>query len=125
MDENNRPVTDGSRQPAVPPMGANFRAGLAILQQTFTYAQDSGRDQWDFALEMDKLYETGMSISDFRWLVAKGFALHAQETSVYGDSGRSFRPSAGLNFTDTTCFVLTPKGAEFAIKLLKQSPDAV
>ena len=75
---------------------------------------------WDFALESDRLYATGLTISDLRWLVAKGFAEHGQETSFYGDPHRTFRPSRGLNFVPTSCFVLTPRGAEFAGRNLKQ-----
>ena len=79
---------------------------------------------WDFALENDHLYETGLTISDLRWLIAKRFAGHGQEMSFYGDPHRSFRPSDGLNFVPTTCFVLTAKGVEFAGKALKESTAA-
>ena len=77
------------------------------------------RTLWDFALENDRLYETGLTISELRWLVAKGFAEHGQDTSFYGDPHRSFRPSRGLTFVPTTCFVLTPQGAEFASRAWK------
>src|SRR5271165_6515421 len=119
MTDNNRPAGDSFGETAAPPIDRNFRAGLALLWQAYVYAQDAGAALWDFALESDRLYETEMTISDLRWLVAKGFAEHGQETSFYGDPHRSFRPSAGLNFVPTTCFVLTPEGAEFAGKILK------
>src|SRR5262245_48595904 len=112
MAENNRPVGEGVLGPAAPLIHKNFRAGLALLWQACWYARDAGADLWDFALEIDRLYETGVTISDLRWLVAKGFAEHGQERSFYGDAHRSFRPGAGLNFVPTTCFVLTPTGAE-------------
>jgi hypothetical protein len=118
MTENNSPVGDGSREQASPTIDANFQAGLAMLWQAYVYAQDAGAAPWDFALESDWLYETKLTISDLRWLVAKGFAEHGQETSFCGDPHRSFRPSTGLNFVPTTCFVLTPKGAEFAGRFL-------
>ena len=72
-------------------------------------------------MEIEKLYDSGLTISDLRWLVTKGYADHGQETSVYGDQHRSFRPSDGLTFTDTTCFVLTSGGAQFVEKALKES----
>jgi hypothetical protein len=100
------------------------RIGLVLLWRAFAYARDAGENLWDFALRIDRLYETGLTISDLRWLVAKGFAEHGQETSFYGDPHRSFRPSTGLNFVPTTCFVLTPKGAEFAGRVLKESAGA-
>jgi hypothetical protein len=114
MTENNSPAGDGSGRQTTVPIDDNFKAGLALLWQAYRYAQDAGAEQWDFALESDVLYQTSLTISDLRWLVAKGFAEHGQETSFYGDAHRSFRPSSGLNFVPTTCFVLTPKGAELA-----------
>ena len=80
------------------PMDENLRSGLALLWRAYMYAQDARVDLWDFALEIDNLYETGLTISDLRWLVAKGLVEHGRETSVYGDSHRSFHPSEGFNF---------------------------
>jgi hypothetical protein len=120
MTENNRPAGHGCGEPGVPPIDENFRAGLALLWQAYVYARDAGAALWDFALEADWLYRAGPTISDLRWLVAKGLAEHGQETSVYGDPHRSFRPSSGLNFVPATCFVLTPKGAEFANRILRE-----
>ena len=120
MTLNNSPEVDDSGEQAAPLIDANLRAGLALLRQAHLYALDAGADLWDFALENDHLYETGLTISDLRWLVAKKFAGHGQEISFYGDPHRSFRLSDGLNFVPTTCFVLTPKGVEFAGKALKE-----
>lgn len=124
MTLNKRSEVDDSREQAAPVIDANLRAGLALLRQAHLYALDAGADVWDFALENDHLYETGLTISDLRWLIAKRFAGHGQEMSFYGDPHRSFRPSDGLNFVPTTCFVLTPKGVEFAGKALKESTAA-
>ena len=122
MIENNGTTGDGScGEQAALPIDNNFKAGLVLLWQAYRYARDSGADLWDFALENDKLYDAELTISDLRWLVAKGFAEHGQETSFYGDPHRSFRPSKGLNFVPTTCFVLTQDGAEFAGMILKES----
>jgi len=119
MSENNGPTDDSGEQVA-PPIDENVRAGLSLLWQAYAYAQDAGADLWDFALEIDKLYETELTISELRWLVAKGFAEHGQEMSVYGDAHRSFRPSDGLNFAPTTSFVLTQRGIDFADKVRKK-----
>lgn len=112
---------DGCGGQAAPPINDNFRAGLALLSQAYVYAQDAGANLWDFALETDWLYRTDLTISDLRWLVAKGYAEHGQETSFYGDPHRSFRKSVGLNLVTTTCFVLTPKGVAFASSIVKES----
>jgi hypothetical protein len=124
MTEINGSTGDGFGEQAAPPMDDTFRAGLAQLWHAYVYARDAGAALWDFALESHRLYETELTISDLRWLVAKGFAEHGQETSFYGDPHRSFRPSVGLTFVPTTCFVLTPKGAEFASSILQESAAA-
>src|SRR5689334_16411549 len=98
MTGNNRPEVENSGEQATPLIDANLRAGLALLRQAYLYALDAGADLWDFAVENDRLYETGLTISDLRWLVAKTFSEHGQEMSFYGDPHRSFRRSAGLNF---------------------------
>src|SRR5271157_6088775 len=116
---NESPQVDDSEQQAAPLIDANLRAGLALLRQAHLYALDAGADVWDFALENDHLYETGLTISDLRWLIAKRFAEHGQEMSFYGDPHRSFRPGAGYFFEPTTCVVLTPGGAAFADHFLK------
>jgi hypothetical protein len=124
MANHNGSEFDESGQQAIPQINDNLRAGLALLWQAHRYAQDAGTDLWDFALESERLYAAGLTISDLRWLVAKGFAEHGLETSFYGDPHRSFRPSPGLNFVPTTCFVLTLKGAEFSGKMLKDLATA-
>jgi hypothetical protein len=124
MMGDDRPAVDDSGEQAALPINDNLRAGLALLWQAYRYAHDAGADLWDFALENDRLYETELTISDLRWLIAKGFAEHGQETSFYGDPHRSFRTSVGLNFVATTCFVLTPKGVEFVAKVWNESVGA-
>jgi hypothetical protein len=125
MTDDDGHAGDGSSgEQAALPIDISFEAGPALLWQAYRYAQNAGAVLWDFALENDKPYETGLTISDLRWLVAKGYAQHGQETSFYGDPHRSFRASAGLNFGPTTCFVLTPEGAEFANMVLKDSAAA-
>ena len=97
--------------------------GLTSLLRAYAYARDAGANTWDFALEIDKLYETGMTISDLRWLVARGFAEHGNEVSVCGDTHRSFDARAGFNFDTRTCLVLTADGARFAAGLVSASHE--
>lgn len=120
MSGHNTPWANCEELSTTAPLEENLRTGLAILWQAYTYATDAGAELWDFALEIDKLYATGLTISDLRWLVAKGFAEHGREMSVYGDSHRSFRPSDGFNFENETCLVLTPNGARLASNILSE-----
>lgn len=103
------------------PLSERSRDGINMLLQAYTCGQDVGTDTWDFALEIDALYESGLTISDLRWLVAKRFVEHGQESSEYGAPHRSVCPGAGYFFTPTTCVVLTADGAAFADHFLKPS----
>ena len=124
LANDNGSEADDSGKQAIPLIHDNLRAGLALLWQAYRYSQDTGAALWDFALESDKLYATELTINDLRWLVAKGFAEHGQETSFYGDPHRSFRPSTGFNFVCASCFVLTSQGAEFAHKVSNETVGA-
>jgi hypothetical protein len=121
------PLAGGAALLCAGPLDDNSRVGLMLLSQAFGYARDAQADPWDFALEVDALCATGLTISDLRWLVAKQFAEHGQETSVYGDAHRSFRRGDGFFFDHTTCVVLTPSGAAFVDNILRmpnQEPSA-
>ena len=122
MTTKSTPSACNAARSRTAPIDGNSRVGLAMLWHAYTCAQDAGADLWDFALEIVTLYESGLTISDLRWLVAKRFADHGQESSVYGVPHRSFRPGAGYFFEPTTCVVLTPGGAAFADHYLKAHP---
>ena len=95
-------------------LASGMKAGLAALLRAHVCAQDANADTWDFALHVSGLFQNGMSVSDIRWLIAKGFAAHGQETSVYGKPHRTFRRSDGFVFDVATCMVLTPAGVNLA-----------
>jgi hypothetical protein len=89
-----------------------FRSALAILLTAFDYAADSGADRWQFAIELPDLLAGGAALPDLRWLLLRGFAEHAKETTTPGDPARSFRPLAPTSFPPDTCLTLTPAGAQ-------------
>jgi len=95
-------------------LAPKFQAGLAHLAEAYHYAQDAGRDVWDFAVEIDSLSALGLTPSDLRWLVCKGYLRHACEITPPGEERRSFRPCGLLTFTRETCFVLTEAGTSIA-----------
>lgn len=98
-----------------------LRAGLALLWRAFICAQDTGASVWDFALRTGRLYEAGATSSDLRWMVAKGFAEHGQETSGYDDTHRSFLRGKGFFFNEHTCLIITPSGAALAEHVLGET----
>ena len=111
---DNGPRPDGRGKSNRLPISPGIRAALALLQHARECAKDARAPRWDFALEIGQLYAAGLTITDLRWMVAKEFVEHADETSIHGNEHRSFMPSRGLNFLPTTCVLLTIKGAAFA-----------
>ena len=99
-------------------LGSNAREGLAALLRAYTYAKDAAVDPWDFALEIEYLFESGLTVSDLRWLAAKKLAAHGREISDCGDPHRSFEGGGGLKFDSRTCLSLTEEGIAFAASFL-------
>ncbi|MGE5194233.1 MAG: hypothetical protein ACM3U2_17205 [Deltaproteobacteria bacterium] len=101
-----------------------FRPGLAILLTAYDYAQDSRTDAWQFAVEFPELLSSGATLDDVRWLIHRGFAEHAKETTVSGDDSRSFRPLAPTCFPPDACLVLTFDGATTLRSVIASKPPA-
>ena len=114
--------TDSPQDSTLLSIADSLRAALVRLWHAYDFARDAHAALWDFAVEIGRLYETGLTTSDLRWLLAKGFVQHGDETSVYRDAHRSFAPSDGFNFLATTCFVLTEKGAVFVSHVMNATP---
>jgi hypothetical protein len=88
-------------------------AALIPLLRSHEYATELGRDEWDFAVEIDSLRAAGLTNGDLRWLLCKGFARHAVETSSPQAPARSFAPLGPLMLAERCCFVLTVTGAAY------------
>jgi hypothetical protein len=106
-----------------PPITDGVRDALAVLKRALDYASEAEVPPWDFAIEIGHFYAVGLTITDLRWMVAKRFIEHADETSAHGDEHRSFTPSRGFNFSPTTCVLLTKEGARFAASSEVTSPE--
>lgn len=103
--------------------------GLVFLLEAREYADDTNTDRWNFALEIGELRSVGLTKSDLRYLVLKGYAEHARETTLPGEATRSFHKSHGLTFSKRSCFVITDAGVFAArnreVTQLPDSPLAV
>jgi hypothetical protein len=127
MSANEKPLVDWARESTSHLSDESLRAGLALLWRAYLCAQDTGVNVWEFGLRTCRLYETGMTASDLRWMVAKGFVEHGEETSGYDDPHRSFRRSNGYFFNNHTCLILTRSGAALAEHVFRDtagSPQA-
>jgi len=89
-------------------------SALSLLRRAREYAEDLGRDVWDFAVEIQTLRAAGISNSDLRWLLGKGYVEHATEVTRPDDAGRKFRRDTGCRFSRKTCLVLTASGDQVA-----------
>ncbi len=87
-------------------------AALNQLKQAHDYAADIECDPWEFAVEIDRLIEQGITIGDLRWFVKKGFLEHACDVTSSEDLTRKFERRPNLAFTHETCFLLTESGLE-------------
>lgn len=83
---------------------------LGRLTRALDHANDTGRDKWDFGVEIQELLAAGLATSDLRWLVCKGYVEHAREITLPGEDGRAFHSTGNLTFAKRTCFVLTAAG---------------
>jgi hypothetical protein len=92
---------------------SHLRAGLAVLFQAQAYVQELDRDEWDFAVELRALHEAGLTNSDLRWLVCKGYLRHAVETTCPELQSRKFIELLNLALPENTCFLLTEAGVRF------------
>ncbi len=94
-----------------PEFSPEIRRGLDQLARASDYAQDLETSSWDLAVEIERLLALGMTTSDLRWLVKRGYLSHARETTAPQDTDRRFEPAEhNLAFGKNTCFVLTEAG---------------
>lgn len=104
---------------------AQIYQAYALLLEARNYANDLGCGAWDFAVEIQPLTRLGMTNSDLRWLVCMSYLKHAEEVRPATGQSRSFASSGYLTFTDRTCFILTPVGAEFAAMICNELRSTV
>ena len=104
LDSDSAPV-----EPDLVPPDAT--RALAILMQAYAYAADCGADKWQFAVEFSDLLTSGLTRLDIRWLLYRRLIEHARETTIPGDSVRSFRALPATSIPKYSCIVLTDLGS--------------
>lgn len=96
------------------PFSQQLRHSLHSLELAYDLAKDAECNPWDLAVEIGKLYDSGISNTELRWMLCKGLALAADDITEKGQTGRKFGPLGSLRLGSRTCFILTEKGQEFA-----------
>jgi hypothetical protein len=90
------------------------RRALHFLLEALQVAQTLQRDAWEFAVEIGQLRAAGLTHTDLRWLLCRGYAEHAEEGGGEHLGKRCFRRLDSLTLPEQTCFILTAAGAEVA-----------
>ena len=92
----------------------SLRSALAQLAHADACVRDAQCSPWEFAVEIESLIAEGLTTSDLRWLLRKGYVEHAQEVTRPRDKTRRFQSCCNLAFAPRTCFVLTEAGLRLA-----------
>jgi hypothetical protein len=110
---------DWAGESTSPLIDEGLLAGLALLWRAYIRAHATGANVRDFDLRTGRLYLVGMTRSDLRWMVVKGFAEHGREPPGYGDTAaRSLRRGNEYSFDEHTSLILTPRGAALSEHVL-------
>ena len=91
-----------------------MKTAIVELAIAHDYACDVECDPWQFAVEISRLMELGLTASDLRWLVEKGYVTHAREVTQPSDLVRRFAPAENTAFSQEARFLLTDAGLSFA-----------
>jgi hypothetical protein len=85
---------------------------LSALGEARTAGKSLALASWEFALEAEQLRRAGLTGTDLRWLICRGYVEHAQELTRRGAGRRFFRRLSHLGIPARCCVVLTAKGGQ-------------
>lgn len=93
-----------------PELPEGAATAVALLYEACENAQRAGRDEREFAVELQHLLAAGVMSGAIRWLLARGYAEQLIETTPQSAENRSFRAVRNLALGTRSCFILTPAG---------------
>jgi len=79
--------------------------GLLVLAEASRYAQQTGCNAWEFAVEIHRLFELGLRENELRFLVRMQLVAHAHEVKSRNGNVRAFKQAEAMCFTSSSCFV--------------------
>jgi hypothetical protein len=85
-----------------------------LLLKARRCARCAERDPWEFAVELEELKQIGVSNTQLRWLICRGYLEVRRELTGPQDGARRFARHTNLHFPDNCCFVLTAAGEQLA-----------
>ena len=74
----------------------DLKTVLSQLAKALACARQTDTDPWQFAVEIEHLIADGLTTSDLRWLVSRGYTAHAYEVTPSATRSASFKPVAIL-----------------------------
>jgi hypothetical protein len=92
----------------------DFHGALLPLVESYYTAMELNRSIWDLALELSSLHHLGVSDSQLRYVICRGFVEHRFETGSSDQTERTFSAPMFLRFSANSCFVLTEAGRRAA-----------
>lgn len=90
---------------------------MQLLLEAYCYAEETNRDLWDFAVEIEDLESAGVNKTDLRWLGSSEYVEAAQEVTPKHATKRRFDRAEKIRLGKTTCFIPTTRGINFAHQL--------
>ena len=79
----------------------SLRSALAQLADADACARGEQCSPWEFAVEIESLVAAGLTTSDLRWLVKRGYVEHAEEITRVRDTAQiPTVPQSGFCQTD-------------------------
>jgi hypothetical protein len=91
---------------------STYRA-IRRLLEAHSYAVDTGRSLWEFAVTIAELRRDGVTENELRWLACRGYIEHGVEVSAAGNE-RAFDRHVSLRLSKRSAFVITPAGIAFS-----------
>ncbi len=67
-----------------------IQIALSDLRDGYEFASSLGREVWDFAVEIEGLQQRGLRANELRWLIFKGWVVHAHEVTQNSSERRRF-----------------------------------
>jgi hypothetical protein len=90
-----------------------FARAIDRLLKARNYAEEAGRNIWEFAVTITELRRDGVSENDLRWLVCRAYIEHAKEITR-GCGERKFNRQVSLRLCKRSAFVITDAGVAYS-----------
>lgn len=91
--------------------GQPLSIALSMLVRAYQYAEDIKVDRWEFAVPIEEFRYAGVTVSELRWLLFSGIAIHAR--AILGNQACSHRARLDIrSFPSDACFVLSDQGID-------------